>query len=207
MNKRIPVLALIILALSAIASAQKADVTITLNEAFFDSFLDSVYRNFDPPKFNLADDTGRCEEHVKILRALNGVRTGARFRDGKMYVPLAFSGRYDAPLIGCVDFSGTADSVLSIDLDRENQRLAGRVKVGSVNLTGTGGIGGSLVARMLQGTIDRKINPLEIIKLDKMGFTIPVLDRGQLGMQATSARADVNGNALSITVTYQFVKP
>jgi len=122
-------------------------------------------------------------------------------------MPLAFSGRYDPPIIGCMEFSGTADAVIDIQFDQENQRLIGKVKATSVNLSGTGGIGSNLIARLVQGGIDKSLNPLEIVKLDKLVFFVPILDRGSLRMQATSVRTEVAGNALNIAVGYQFSKP
>src|SRR3954454_14341538 len=80
----------ILLTCCSLASAQKAEVTLSLNEAFFDSLLDSMYKNFDPPQFSLAqnnaspqvgkaggpsDGKDHCNESVKILREGNGVRT------------------------------------------------------------------------------------------------------------------------------------
>src|SRR6184192_1644031 len=35
-------------------SAQKAEVTVSLNEAFFDALLDSVFTNLAPPEFSIA---------------------------------------------------------------------------------------------------------------------------------------------------------
>jgi len=106
-----------------------------------------------------------------------------------------------------MEFAGTADAVLDVQFDRENQRLIGKVRATGVNLSGTSGIGSSLIARLVQGSIDKSLNPLEIVKLDKLAFIVPILDRGSLRMEATSVRTEVVGNALNITVGYQFSKP
>ena len=87
---------------------------------------------------------------------MNGVRTAVRFRDGKILAPLAFSGSYNPPFVGCVPFSGWAESVIDLEFDQNSQRLIARARVLNVNLNGTGGIGGSVVAKLVQGSIDKK---------------------------------------------------
>ena len=54
MYKRAFAAGLAVFLLISAASAQRAEVTISLNEAFFDSLLDSVFQNFDPPEFSMA---------------------------------------------------------------------------------------------------------------------------------------------------------
>lgn len=234
------------------ANAQKAEVTVSLNEAFFDALLDSIYQNFDPPEFSLAQnalnrrDAGAqisqkskvksknnaevlsfaflpftsssaslrhsgkrpfCTETIKILREMNGVRTAVHFRDGKIFVPMAFSGGYAPPFVGCVEFSGWAEATIDLEFDKEGQRLIGRVHVSTVNLTGTGGVGGSLIAKMLQGSIDKKLNPIEVLTLDKLSFAFPVNKSGNLKMNAKAVRTEVGNGMVNVIVSYQFVKP
>ena len=105
------------------ATAQKTEITISLNEQFFDALLDGIYQNPTPIEVSIAANgtsqsrgdsrgsafrsTGQtaCKEVIQILRENNGVRTAVRFRDGKIYAPLAFSGNYNPPFVGCVAFS------------------------------------------------------------------------------------------------------
>jgi len=208
------------------ANAQKAEVSVGLNEAFFDALLDSIFLNFDPLEFSMAETgPGRsrsgdaaivapvsfvkraeCKETIKVLREMNGVRTAVKFRNGKIYVPLAFSGTYSPPLVGCVEFAGWAEANLDLEFDREGQRLTGRARVLNVNLNGTGGIGSSVVARLVQRSIDKKINPIEIIRLDKLSFALPIRDAGNLRMRALGARHEVTNGVLVLTISYEFVK-
>ena len=135
MYRRLLAASLTILIAAAAVSAQRADITINLDEAFFDALLDSVYQNFDPPEFTLGQNFDResgpsqenygstnpvptfsyanyyrrgCSETVRILREMNGVRTAVRMREGKILVPLAFSGSYAPPFVGCVDLTAKA---------------------------------------------------------------------------------------------------
>ena len=48
-------------------------------------------------------DFGDAVFEPYALREMNGVRTAVRFREGKVYVPLAFSGMYSPPFVGCVE--------------------------------------------------------------------------------------------------------
>jgi hypothetical protein len=185
---------------------QKAEVTVSLNEAFFDSLLESVFHNFDAPNFPFASGSPGCNESITVLREMNGVRTAVRFRNGKVNAPLAFTGRYKPPIIGCMDVAGWAETSIDLEYDQELQRLVGRAKVLRVNLNGTGGIGGSVIARLIQGSIDKKLNPVEIIKLDKMAFAVPIRDAGNLRLKPVAVRSEVSNNLLNIAITYQFEK-
>lgn len=241
MLRRTSLLLSLLLILASFANAQKAEVTVSLNEAFFDALLDSIYQNFDPPQFSIAQnevnrsdaETQRslkgsfapttfiadasakliskgnqpfCDESIKILREANGVRTAVRFREGKIYVPLAFSGNYNPPLIGCVEFGGWAEANLDLEFDRAGQRLIGRVRVLNVSLNGTGGVGGTVIAKMLQGSIDRKLNPIEILSLEKVSFGVPVQKNGNLRMKAVGMRPELANGLLNVVVEYQFLK-
>lgn len=200
------VIALLVLASSA--SAQKAEVTVSLNEPFFDALLDSMYQNFDAPQFPISSSGGSasCSETVKILREGSGARTAVRFREGKIYVPLAFAGNYAPPFVGCVDFAGWAETNIDLEFDRENQRLVGRAKVLGVNLDGSGGVGSGLIAKMIQSSLDKKLNPIDIIRLDKLSASVPIQNSGSLRLQASSVRTEITNGAVNIVVAYQFGK-
>ena len=232
-------LALLLFAVSA--HAQRPEVTISLNEPFFDALLDSVFSNFEPPEFSMASfgsdslsspsvggldwsvgtafsapslaaslqdagEVGACTESVKLLREMRGVKTAVRFRDGKVVAPLAFTGTYSAPFIGCVEFAGFAESNLELEFDQNTQRLIGRVQVTNVNLNGTGGVGGTMIARLIQGSIDKKMNPVEILSLEKVSFGVPVQRAGLLKMRAHRIRPEVGNGVLNVRVEYDFVK-
>ncbi|MGD9562289.1 MAG: hypothetical protein AB7F88_18755 [Pyrinomonadaceae bacterium] len=202
--------------------AQKPEVTISLNESFFDSFLDAVFENASPIEFSIASNEGQtstptavasfapnpmaCRETIQLLRESNGVRTAVRFRDGRIMVPLAFTGSYNPPFVGCVSFSGVADTVIDLEFDQQNQRLLARARVLNVALNGTGGVGGSLIAKLVQGSIDKKVNPIEILTLDKVSFLLPVRNNVNIRMKAASVRHEVVNGALNVIIAYDFVK-
>ncbi len=189
------------------ANAQKAEVTISLNEAFFDALLDSVFKNFDPPEFSIVENkTSGCNESIKILREMNGVRTAIRFREGKIYMPLAFSGSYAPPFVGCVDFAGWAEANIDLEFDKAAQKLVGRARILNVNLNGSGGVGGGIIARLIQSSIDKKLNPIEILTFDKISLGIPVQKSGTLRMKAVGARPEIGSGVVNIHIDYEFLK-
>ena len=203
------------------AIAQKTEIAISLNEQFFDALLDAIYQNSPPPQFDLssqpsssrtstitsafADQPSACGT-VTLLRENNGTKTAVRFRDGKIYAPVACTGSYNPPLVGCLEFAGYADTNIDLEFDRNSQKLVGRVHVLSVNINGTAGIGGSLIARMIQSSIDKKLNPIEIISLDKLSFPFTLPNSAHLRLHATGVRSEVAAGALNVIVSYEFVK-
>jgi len=253
--KRLSHLTFLILLCCSFSNAQKAEITISFNEQFFDALLDAVFQHTSPPEFPLSQNRNNrreaetqshlngmrrnsfvqmgsksslpgliqmpssfsasprlggenpvCNESIRLLRENNGIRTSVRFRDGKIYAPLAFSGNYNPPFIGCVPFVGFAETNIELEFDQNNKRLIARAKVLNVSLNGTGGAGGRIIARMVQGSIDKKINPLEIIRMDKLSFLIPIQNSGGLKMKAVGMRHEITTGVLNVYIAYEFSK-
>ena len=220
-----------VLILAAFSNAQTAEVTVSLNEHFFDVLLDALFKNFNPPEFPLAANSPKsevrsmkskaavssfqennsgnrnCDESIRLQREMDGVRTAVRFRDGKIYAPLAFSGSYNPPLIGCVDFQGWAEANIDLEFDRQSQKLIGKIRVLNVQLSGTGGVGSSLITRLVQSSIDKKVNPIEILPTDKLSFLVPIQNaNGSLQMKSVGIRTELGNGFLNIYIAYQFSK-
>ena len=226
--KIVPLVALLLVFLVSGASAQRTEITISFTEQFFDALLDAIFQYTEPPRIVLGKNgaeaeasssakfstvayfsessPSKCDETIKILRESGGVRTSVRFREGKIIAPLAFTGNYNPPLIGCVPFNGTAETLLTLEFDEAAQRLIAKAKVRDVSLNGTLGIGGSLIARMVQGSIDKKINPIEIIRTDRVSFLLPLQNANAVRMKATGFSHDVSGGQLNVRVAYEFQK-
>ncbi|NNF00465.1 MAG: hypothetical protein HKN25_15710 [Pyrinomonadaceae bacterium] len=207
MKKRILSVALVLCALTGFASAQSSEIKITVGEQFVDSLLNAVFTNLDSPSVAISDDSSSgCNETIRLKREVDGVKTSVRFRGGEISAPLAFEGNYNPPLIGCIDFSGWADTTIDIVYDRNRDAIVGRARVSNVNLSGTGGVGSSLLARFVQSSIDEKVNPIEIVKLDKLSFLLPIQNSGKLRMKATNVRHQVRDRTIDIYIAYEFVK-
>lgn len=236
MMKKVSSLILAILMCAISAKAQTAEVTVALNEQFFDALLDAIFKNFDAPEFPLAvksqklsvesresfavrnnfgenqkskikNQNSVCNESVRLLRENGGVKTAVRFRDGKIYAPIAFSGSYNPPLVGCVDFRGYAETNIDLEYDRQSRKLMGRVRVLSVNLGGVTNLASGVLSRLVQSSIDKKINPVEIIQTDKLSFLVPLQNaNGALRMKATGVRHEIADGVLNVGITYEFSK-
>lgn len=211
------------------AQAQNAEVTVSLNEQFFDKLLDAIFTNLKQPEFALAKNenlpraektslisalNGKyasanyfCDEKIILLRQDGDTKTGAQFRNGKIYAPIAFTGTYSPPLIGCMDFRGHAETNIELYFDRDRQTLYGRVKVLDVKLGSVANLAGGFIARIVQNSIDRKINPIEILSADKLAFVIPVQNSGgALRMRATDIRHEVGEGVLNVHINFEFEK-
>ena len=235
--KKIYVLIFTVLLLAPFARAQQAEVTIQLNEPFFDALLDAILKSSTPLEFPLAENGSKfkvqsskslvasfsesnsdyrqtktsspksqCSETIRLQREIDGVKTAVRFRDGKIYAPIAFSGNYNPPLIGCVAFSGWAETNVELEYDAEKQSLIGRARVLNVSLSGTGGVGGSLVTRLVQSAIDKRVNPIQILPADKISFVVPIQNSGALRMKAIGIRPEIANGVLNVRVVYEFLK-
>ena len=226
--KKVCGLILAILFSVSFARAQSAEVMMQLNEQFFEAMLDSIFKNADPPEFPLAFNSSdfqipntksldsifqnvlfaqpknECRETLKLQRQMDGVKTAVRFRNGQISAPLAFTGNYNPPLIGCIDFSGVADAIVNLEFNEQKQSLIGRARVTNVKMSGTGGIGSGVLARMVQNSIDKKVNPINILSMDKVSFVVPIQNGGNVRMKATSIRHEVGDGFLNVYVTYQF---
>lgn len=227
---------MVILACASFAKAQTAEVTVSLNEQFFDALLDAIFKNFDAPQFPLAENSRKsgvksresdlsengfaenqrrkvkdrkplCDESIRLLRDANDVRTAVRFRDGKIYAPIAFAGSYNPPLIGCLDFQGYAETNIDLEYDRQSRKLVGRVRVLSVNLGGVTNLASGVLSKLVQTSIDKKINPIEILQIDKLSFLVPIQNaNGSLRMKATGVRPEIGNGTLNVNVAYEFSK-
>jgi len=125
--------------------AQRATVTLTLDDKFFDALLEAVFKNggtLDFPFDSQAETVSRvsrgsafavsrvssCNEAISIRREMDGRRTAALLSDGKVLAPIAFSGIYKPPFLPCIEYSGIADSEVVLEFDRKIAVLAWAVE-------------------------------------------------------------------------------
>ena len=236
MTKKILSLVFCVLIFASFSKAQTAEVTVALNEQFFDALLDAIFKNFNAPEFPLAvnrpdskltsskssalsfgsensaiqnskSKIETCNESIRLLREADGVKTAVRFRDGKIYTPIAFSGAYNPPLVGCIEFQGWAETNIDLEYDRQSRKLLGRVRVLSVNLGGVSNLASGVLSRLVQSSIDRKINPIEILQTDKLSFVVPLQNAGgSLKMKAAGVRHEIGNGVLNVHISYEFSK-
>jgi len=59
----------------------------------------------------------------------------------------------------------------------------------------------------VQSSIDKKINPIEILQTDKLSFVVPVQNAGgALRMKAVTVRHEIANGVLNVYIAYEFVK-
>ena len=210
-----------------------AEVTVTLNEQFFNSLLDVVFTRLKAPSFPLSmsqaereeklpawaalnkpnatltahanPGPGACDSVVRLEREMDGVKTAVRFEQGRVVAPLAFTGSYSVALIGCINFQGWADTVIKLDFDRERQVLSARVTVVDIHLDNIPSLASGAVISLVQNSIDRRINPVEILQAAQLSTRVSIAGSGgALRLRATEIRPDVVPGALSLHIFYEF---
>ncbi len=188
--------------ISSNKEGEKGDNEEGETTAFVENSTSEVFQNVALKK----NPENVCKEAIILKKEVDGVKTAVKFRQGKITAPIAFRGIYNPPLIGCIEFQGWAETNIELTFDQNKKVLVGNAKVVNVNLSGTGGVGSSLLARFVQSSIDQRVNPLEIINMEKLSFTVPVQQAGNLRMKALGMRHVVNDKSLDIILKYQFLK-
>ena len=218
-------------------ASQVAEVTVTLNEKFFNSLLDTIFTRLKPPAFPLSiakADSQRgdsaaaqkrsvteagsahssnkaisqsCASVVVLEREAENVKTAVRFENGRVVAPLAFRGSYSVALLGCINFRGWADTVINLEFDRERQVLSARVTVLDIHLSNIPSLASGMVTGLVQNSIDKRINPIEILRAAQLSARLPIAGSdGALSLRATEIRPEVRPGALSLHIFYEFTR-
>ena len=116
-------------------------VIVSLSDSFLNEMLGTIFRDLGPPSFKLAETVdpaqstanvqsafqGGCANTMTLATEGNNVKTAVNFADGKISVPLVFSGSYN--LGSCLQFKGWAQTTIQLSFDQPNQTLYGRLNV------------------------------------------------------------------------------
>jgi hypothetical protein len=190
--------------------SEAGEVLVVLNESFLNSLLVAVASQKEPPSFPLSKDGGsaKCPSRVQLLREAAGERTGVRFREGQINAPVAFRGSYAAPLVGCLNFEGWADTSFQLEFDRERQALRARVTVRELKLRNVPmSLVGTGLTGLVQDAIDARVNPVEILRAEQLSARVPVTHDTQLNLRARDVRHEIVGNELRLHIVYELVQP
>jgi hypothetical protein len=222
MKLKLPALLVILCCSFVAASAQEAGIsrtrltaapesTITVNEQFLNSFLDAMFDNLQEPSMPLtaggAQSSAECASEIRLKREVNGVRTAVHFENGRIVGPLAFAGAYNSGLLGCVEFTGWADSELTFEFNRERRAVLARFRLREIHLNNTPALMNDPLLKMVQGTIDRKYNPLELFTLEQLSTRANIKPAGgALRLEAIDVRPEITPNELALHITYRFVR-
>lgn len=197
-------------------------IVLTFDEKFFDTLLSTIFRDLSPPAFKLGEGRapqtgegggrfvaaqeggGGCTEQISIAQEGSGARTTVSLKDGRIDVPLAFSGS-KVVLGNCMNFKGAAAANIALSFNREQQTLYGQINVEGVNLEGVSPIVGPIVTTFVQTSINQKVNPLVIMRGSQLTLNVPVeASNGTVRAQAKDVRGEIKDGALRLHISYEF---
>ena len=193
-----------------------ATVVISLEQSFIDGLLATTFSGLGSPTFQLGQNRydsseriehalfqGGCTNSFTLLPEGSGVKTGVQFRNGNIYVPMAFTGSYN--LGGCIQFKGWAQNKIKLSFDQEKQVVYGYVEVEGVNLEGVNPIANNFVTVFVQSAINQKVNPLLLMSEPQLQLMIPVkASNGSIKARAKDVRAEILDGSLKLHLTYDF---
>lgn len=193
------------------ASDGAAQATVTVNEQFLNSFLTAIFDNLQEPAMPLtaagATSSPNCASEIRLKREVNGIRTAVHFENGRIVGPLAFAGAYNSTLLGCVEFTGWADSELTMEFDRSRRAVVARFRLREIHLNNTPGMLSDPLLKVVQNTIDRRYNPMELFTLDQLSTRANIKPAGgALRLEATEVRPEITVTELALHITYRFVR-
>ena len=140
-----------------------------------------------------AQSTSQCASEIRLKREAAGVRTAVRFEEGRIVGPLAFAGAYNMSLMGCIDFTGWADSEVVLSYDNARRALVARFQLRNIHLNNTPTMLNGPLLNMVQGTIDRRYNPVELFTLEKLSTRVEIAPaKGALQIRAKEIRPGDN---------------
>jgi len=187
------------------------EATVMINEQFLNSFLTAMFDHLNEPSMALtmggAKSTPQCASEIRLKREANGVKTAVHFEEGRITGPLAFAGAYNGGLMGCIDFSGYADSEVVLSYDSGRQALVARFQLRDIHLNNTPAMLNGPLLSMVQSNIDKRYNPLELFTLEKLSTRIDIPPAGgALQLKAKEIRPEITPSALTLHIVYEFVK-
>jgi hypothetical protein len=194
-----------------VSNSPAAEATVIVNEQFFNSFLTAIFDNLKEPATPLtaggASSTAECASEIRLKREVAGVRTQVHFENGRITGPLAFAGAYNSTLMGCIEFSGWAESEITIDFDSARRAVVARFHLRDIHLNNTPAILNGPLLNMVQGTIDRRFNPVELLTLEQLSTRVNIQPAGgALRLQATDVRTEITPAGIALHITYEFTR-
>lgn len=193
---------------------------VVLKQEFFNNVLNTIFRDMNSPSFPLSLTENKaenpdsvkygllqnqpCESKITLIQEGSGVQTSVRFDNNKIAAPLAFSGNYNSPF-GCFNFSGWAQADFNLRFDNAQQTVYGVVNVETVNIDGLSPVVSGLVTPLVQGTLNQRVNPIQILQGKQIALNVPIAATGgNLQANIQDVRAEVKDNALHLYVIYDF---
>jgi hypothetical protein len=175
------------------------------------SFLTAIFDNLQEPAMPLtaggATSGGQCASEIRLKREVQGVRTAVHFENGRITGPLAFAGAYYSTYLGCIEFSGWADAEVNLEFNSERRALVARFHLRDIRLNDVPAIANGPLLNMVQTAIDRRYNPVDLFTLEQLSTSVNIQPaKGALKLRAREIRTEITPSALTLHITYEFVK-
>jgi hypothetical protein len=193
------------------ATGPTAEATVTINEQFLNSFLTAMFDNLNEPSMPLtiggAQSSANCASEIRLKRENASTRTAVHFEDGKIVGTLAFAGAYNQSLMGCIEFTGSANTDVNLEYDANRRAVLARFNVREIHLNNAPAMLNGPLLSMVQSAIDGRYNPVEVFTLEKLSTRIEIQPAGgALQLRAKEVRTEITPAALTLHITYEFVK-
>jgi len=188
-----------------------AEATITVNEQFLNSFLTAIFDNLQEPSMPLTiggmAPSAQCASEIRLKREVEGVRTAVHFENGRIVGPLAFAGAYGSSYLGCIEFSGWADSEVNLEFNSERRALVARFRLRDIHLNNVPALANGPLVAMVQTAIDRRYNPVDLLTLEQLSTRVNIQPaKGALQLRAKEILPEITPTGLMLHVIYEFVK-
>ena len=181
------------------------EATIILDETLLDAALAGLLQTPDALRYPIGNGSRACRSEVGLLPEAAGTRTRVQIADNRITLPLAFGGTYNANLLGCLSFTGTARADLDLAFDESRRALVARIRIRSLDVRDLPALAGNSVRTLVQRTIDSRVNPVTILRLDDLTRRLPLGDTATLVMRARAISPEVRDRELRIRIRYEFV--
>ena len=197
-----------------ISNAPAAEATVTVNEQFLNSFLTAIFDNLQEPAMPLTiggasnqGSSAQCASEIRLKREVQGVSTAVHFENGRITGPLAFAGAYYSTYLGCIAFSGWADAEVNLEFNNERRALVARFHLRDIHLNDVPVVANGPLLTMVQTAIDRRYNPVDLFTVEQLSTSVNIQPaKGALKLRAREIRTEITPNALTLHITYEFVK-
>jgi len=192
-------------------SGPSAEATVTINEQFLNAFITAMFDNLKEPSMPLtiggAQSSSNCASEIRVKREVNGTRTAVRLENGKIAGTLAFAGAYNQSLMGCLEFTGSANADVNLEYDANRRAVLARFYVRDIHLNNAPAMLNGPLLSMVQGAIDSRYNPVEVFTLEKLSTRLEIQPAGgALQLRAKEVRTEISPSAIILHITYEFVK-
>lgn len=185
---------------------------IELKQEFFAPVIKAILNNNNTPTFPLSL-SGQTDQPISEITCGkislkpegSGTTTAIKLENGQIVIPLAFTGNFNVPVLGCTEFNGWAQANLELLYKAEERTLEGNINVQTVNLDNISPVAGGLITPIVQSTLNNRVNPVPILRGDQIALKVPIKSSGTtLKAQVREIRYEIKNSTLFLHISYDF---